>query len=135
MKPKNKVPIDVDGYIAMQPAAVQPVLQQLRSTIKNAAPYAEEVVSYQMPAYKLNGMLVYFAAWKEHIGFYPASAGVSHFSDKLAKYNTSKGTIQFPLSEKLPLKLIADIVKFRVKENEAKTLKKKAAVKAKRKIK
>lgn len=135
MKPKNKVPIDVDGYIAMQPAAVQPVLQLLRSTIKKAAPYAEEVISYQMPAYKLNGMLVYFAAWKEHIGFYPASAGIGQFKDRLAKYNTSKGTIQFPLSEKLPLKLIADIVKFRVKENEAKALKKKAAVKAKRKIK
>ncbi len=127
--------LTVDSYIAQQPEAVQPVLQQLRNTIKKAAPYAEEVISYQMPAYKLNGMLVYFAAWKEHIGFYPASAGVSHFSDKLAKYNTSKGTIQFPLSEKLPLKLIADIVKFRVKENEAKALKKKAAVKAIRKIK
>lgn len=127
--------LTVDSYIAQQPEAVQPALQQLRNTIKKAAPHAEEVISYQMPAYKLNGMLVYFAAWKEHIGFYPASAGVSHFSDKLAKYNTSKGTIQFPLSEKLPLKLIADIVKFRVKENEAKALKKKAAVKAKRKIK
>ena len=127
--------LTVDSYIAQQPESVQPVLQQLRNTIKKAAPHAEEVISYQMPAYKLNGMLVYFAAWKEHIGFYPASAGVSRFSDKLAKYNTSKGTIQFPLSEKLPLKLISDIVKFRVKENEAKTLKKKAAVNAKRKIK
>jgi uncharacterized protein YdhG (YjbR/CyaY superfamily) len=129
MKPKNKVPKDVDGYIAIQPAAVQPVLQQLRNTIKKAAPNAEEVISYQMPAYKLNGVLVYFAAWKEHIGFYPASAGISHFSAKLAKYNTSKGTIQFPLSEKLPLKLIADIVKLRVKENKAKALKKKAVAK------
>lgn len=127
MKPKNKVPIDVDGYIAIQPAAVQPVLQQLRNTIKKAAPNAEEVISYQMPAYKLNGVLVYFAAWKEHIGFYPASAGISHFSAKLAKYNISKGTIQFPLSGKLPLKLIADIVKFRVKENDDKAMEKKRA--------
>lgn len=131
---KAEAPLNVDSYIATQPAAVQPVLQQLRQTIKKAAPNAEEVISYQMPAYKQNGILVYFAAWKEHIGFYPASVGVSHFSDKLAKYNTSKGTIQFPLSQKLPLKLIADIVKFRVKENEAKALEKKAA-KAKRKIK
>ncbi|HRG90905.1 MAG TPA: DUF1801 domain-containing protein, partial [Chitinophagales bacterium] len=102
---KAEAPLNVDSYIAAQPAAVQPVLQQLRQAIKKAAPHAEEVISYQMPAYKQNGILVYFAAWKEHIGFYPASAGVSHFSDKLVKYNTSKGTIQFPLSEKLPIKL------------------------------
>lgn len=130
-----EAPQNVDSYIAAQPAAVQPVLQQLRQAIKKAAPNAEEVISYQMPAYKQNGILVYFAAWKEHIGFYPASAGVSNFSDKLAKYNTSKGTIQFPLSQKLPLKLITDIVKFRVKENEAKALQKKIAAKVKRKIK
>ena len=132
---KAEAPLNVDSYIAAQPVAVQSVLQQLRQAIKKAAPNAEEVISYQMPAYKQKGILVYFAAWKEHIGFYPASAGVSNFSDKLAKYNTSKGTIQFPLTGKLPLKLIADIVKFRVKENEAKALKKKTAAKAKRKIK
>jgi uncharacterized protein YdhG (YjbR/CyaY superfamily) len=113
---ENAVP-NVDIYIAGFPVEVQEQLQQLRDTIKKEAPEAVEVISYQMPAYKLNGMLVYFAGYKNHIGFYPTGSGIESFRHKLAGYKTSKGTVQFPIDQPLPIDLITEIVKFRVKEN------------------
>ncbi|MGZ8538808.1 MAG: iron chaperone [Flavisolibacter sp.] len=119
----------VDEYISLQPKNVKPLLQQIRKTIKEAAPDAEELISYNMPGYKLKGMLVYFAAWKEHIGFYGASSTlVEKFKKELSGYELSKGTIKLPLNQPLPLALVAKIVKFRAKENleksAAKSLKK-----------
>jgi uncharacterized protein YdhG (YjbR/CyaY superfamily) len=110
-------PKDIDEYIADFPATTQALLQQMRSCISKAAPKAEEAISYAMPTFKLNGNLVHFAGYKEHIGFYPAPSGISAFEGELKKYKTSKGAIQFPINEKLPLTLIAKIVKFRAQEN------------------
>jgi uncharacterized protein YdhG (YjbR/CyaY superfamily) len=108
----------VDEYISSQPKNVKSVLQQLRKAIQEAAPEAEELISYNMPGYKLKGMLVYFAAWKEHIGFYGASSTlVEKFRKELSGYELSKGTIKFPLDQPLPLALVTKIVKFRAKEN------------------
>ena len=115
-------PVDTDAYIAGYPKETQKNLKQLRATIKKAAPQAEEVISYGMPAYKWNGMLVYFAAYEKHIGFYPGSSGIAAFKKELASYKTSKGTVQFPVDEPVPLPLIARIVKFRLKENQEKAL-------------
>ncbi len=123
---------DVDAYISQQPIEVQEILQQFRETIRNAAPNADEVISYQMPAYKYHGMLVYFAAWKSHIGFYPVSSGIAAFKKELSVYEMSKGTVQFPLDKPIPFGLITRIVKFRVKENAEKE-KLKAATKAQKK--
>ena len=109
----------VDEYIESFPAPVRNVLEKLRQTIRKAAPDAEEVISYQMPAFKYHGILVYFAAWKNHIGFYPAGA-LKAFDKELSAYEVSKGTIRFPLDKPLPLGLISKIVKFRMKENELK---------------
>lgn len=111
---------DVDAYIAAQPDAVQPLLQKIRATIRKAAPKAEEAISYGMPGYKYHGMLVYFAAWKSHIGFYAVPSGNEAFKEELSVYKMSKGAVQFPLDKPMPLALIARIVKFRVKENEGK---------------
>jgi len=108
---------NVEEYIALYPAPVRKELKLLRKTIQQAAPGAEELISYQMPAYKLNGMLVFFAATKTHYGFYPTSAPIRAFKEKLKGYETSKGTIKFPLQEPLPVKLITEIVKWKVKEN------------------
>ena len=98
------------------PPGVQKMLQQLRNTIKQAAPKAEETISYNMPAFKLNKNLVYYAAYKEHIGFYPTPKPIIIFKDELTKFKTSKGAIQFPLDKPLPIALIKKIVKFRVTE-------------------
>jgi uncharacterized protein YdhG (YjbR/CyaY superfamily) len=114
---------ETDIYILGFPSGVQEMLQELRETIKNAAPDAEEVTSYRMPAYKLNGILVYFAGYKNHIGFYPASNGIEAFRSELSEFKCSKGTIQFALDKPLPVELITRIVKFRVSENLAKTKK------------
>ena len=111
---------NVDEYVAAQPKAVQQVLNKLRSTIKAVAPKAEEVISYQMPAYKYYGMLVYFAVWPNHIGFYPTPGGIEAFKKELADYEMSKGTVKFPLDKTIPYSLISKIVKYRVKENETK---------------
>lgn len=92
-------------------------MEQVRITIKKAAPKSEELISYNMPAFKYNGVLVYFAAYRKHIGFYPTSSGIKAFKDKISIYKNSKGAIQFPLDEKLPIGLISKIVKFRVKED------------------
>lgn len=107
----------VDEYIALQPVSLQPGLELLRKTIKKAAPGAEEMISYQMPAYKLNGMLVFFSAAKKHYGFYPTASPIVAFREKIKLFETSKGTIKFPLDKPLPLKLITEIVKWKVKEN------------------
>jgi len=111
---------NIDDYIANFPEDVQKVLEQVRVTIQKAAPQAEEAISYQMPTFKLNGNLVHFAAWKNHIGFYPTPSGTKEFQKEIAKYVFAKGSIQFPLNEPMPLALITKIVNFRVKENEGK---------------
>ncbi len=110
-------PTSVDIYIEGFPKATQALLKQLRATIKKAAPNAEELISYQMPAYKYNGPLVYFAAYKNHIGFYPTPSGIEAFKKELLVYKGSKGAVQFPLDGKLPLDLITKIVKYRLKQN------------------
>lgn len=108
---------DIDQYISTQIPEVQILLVQMRQTIKKAAPEAQEVISYNMPAYKYYGMLVYFAAYKNHIGFYATPTGHSEFKEELSVYKQGKGSVQFPLSKPLPLDLILRIVQFRVKEN------------------
>jgi Uncharacterized conserved protein len=110
----------VAEYIAMYPAPVRKGLELLRKTIKKAAPGAEETISYQMPAYRLNGMLVFFAATKSHYGFYPTSSPMTAFREKLKPYETTKGAIRFPMDKPIPIKLVTEIVKWRVKENLSK---------------
>ena len=107
----------VDEYIASFPKNTQALLQELREKIRQSAPTAEEVISYNIPAYKLKGMLVYFAGYKNHIGFYPTPSGVAAFKEQLSDYNIAKSAIQFPLDQHLPLTLISKIVKYRVREN------------------
>jgi uncharacterized protein YdhG (YjbR/CyaY superfamily) len=108
----------VDEYIASQPAAVQGTLGRVRSTIRKAVPVAEEMISYKMPTYKLRGgPVLYFAGWKHHYSLYPATERlVAAFKDELASYEVNKGTIRFPLSQPVPVKLIGRIAKFRAKE-------------------
>ncbi|MGO4291708.1 iron chaperone [Chitinophaga sp. RAB17] len=115
----------IDEYIAGFPPDIQEILEQVRATVKKSAPKAEETISYGMPAFKQNGHLVYFAAFKNHIGFYPIPSGMEQFKAELAGYKTGKGSVQFPLDEPMPLTLIGKIVKFRVKENEKKSAAKK----------
>jgi len=107
----------IDEYIESFPKDIQAILSELRQVIREAAPQAEEAISYQMPAFKQNGILVYFAAFKTHIGFFPTASGVEAFKEKLSDYETSKGTIRFPIDKPLPLQLVKEIVRFRVKEN------------------
>jgi uncharacterized protein YdhG (YjbR/CyaY superfamily) len=122
----NEVPKDVSSYIAAFPPAVQKLLKQLRQLIQATAPGAEDVISYRMPAYKYKGVLVYFAGYKNHIGFYPGSAGIEQFINQLSDYQISKGTLQLPLDQPLPVKLLVEIIRFRIKENEAKAALKKS---------
>jgi uncharacterized protein YdhG (YjbR/CyaY superfamily) len=114
---------DVDEYIKAYPKEIKKLLEELRATIKKAAPAANEVISYGMPAYKLNGMLVWFAAHSKHIGFYPRVSGIEVFKKELSIYKSAKGSVQFPLDKPLPLGLVTKIVKFRVKENNSKVKK------------
>jgi uncharacterized protein YdhG (YjbR/CyaY superfamily) len=107
----------VDDYIASFPVNVQKVLQEVRQAIRESAPGAKEAISYQIPAFKLNGNLVWFAAFKNHIGFYPRESAIEAFKEKLSPYEISKGTIRFPLDKPVPLELIKEMVRFRVKEN------------------
>jgi uncharacterized protein YdhG (YjbR/CyaY superfamily) len=107
----------IDDYITSFPKEIQLLLEQIRATIKIAAPTAEEVISYQMPAFKLNGILVWFAAYPKHIGFYPKSSSIEFFKKELSIYKWAKGSVQFPLDKPLPLELISKIVKFRAHEN------------------
>jgi uncharacterized protein YdhG (YjbR/CyaY superfamily) len=111
---------NIDEYSSSFPINIQKTLNQLRQTIKQAAPNAIETISYGMPAFHQNKVLVYYAVHKEHIGFYPTPNPIVRFKQELKKYNTSKGAIQFPFDKKLPLTLIKKIVKFRVEEVEKK---------------
>ena len=115
----------VDQYMASVPGHTLQLAEDLRDIIRQAAPKAEEVISYNMPAYKLHGILVYFAAYEKHIGFYPTGSAIVAFKDELAKYKTSKGTIQFPLDKPIPKTLVKNMVKFRMQENMEKANKKK----------
>jgi uncharacterized protein YdhG (YjbR/CyaY superfamily) len=116
---------NIDEYISDFDPAVQELLQQFRKTVKNAAPDALESVSYGMPVYKLHGVLVYFGAFKKHIGFFPGPSGVEAFIDRLSDFKTSKGTIQFPYNIPIPLDLVKEIVHFKVDENTKKVKSKK----------
>ena len=120
-----KKPTNIDEYISGFPKETQKILEQLRATIKKTAPNAEEVISYAIPSFKLNGMLVWFAAYSNHIGFYPRGSGVEAFKKELSIYKSAKGSVQFPLDKALPWALITKIVKFRVAENLLKTIKEK----------
>lgn len=118
---KSKViPATVDEYIAAFPADIKKRMQQLRKVIKAGAPEAEELISYQMPGYKYLGMLVYFAGYKNHIGFYPGAGGVLEYYKELSSYKSAKGSVRFPHDKPIPLDVISRIVKFRVKQNEEK---------------
>jgi len=108
----------VDEYFSALPKDVRMTLEGLRKTIKQAAPKAEEVISYNMPAFKFNGMLMWYAAFKNHVGLYPRPSAIVAFKDELAAYKTTKGAIQFPMEERIPAGLVKKIVKFRLKENE-----------------
>lgn len=110
----------IDDYIAEWPPEIQEILQKIRQTIRDNAPDAEEVISYQMPTFRLNGNLVHFAAYKNHIGFYPAPSGISRFMEQISAYQHAKGSVRFPLDQKIPYELIGDIVRFRVEENLSK---------------
>jgi uncharacterized protein YdhG (YjbR/CyaY superfamily) len=114
----------VDEYIKTFPKDIQKILGTVRQTIKKTAPGAYEAISYQIPTFKLNGNLVHFAAFKNHIGFYPGSKAIKDFQKDLTKYKSSKGAVQFPIDKPMPLSLIQKIVKHRVKENSIKTIKK-----------
>jgi uncharacterized protein YdhG (YjbR/CyaY superfamily) len=115
--PKTAAPKTIDEYIARFPVDVQANLKKIRATIRKAAPAAQEKISYQIPAFTLHGILIYFAAHKHHIGLYPAPRGVEPFKKELSAYEGGKGTIQLPLDKPLPLALIGRIVKFRAKAN------------------
>ncbi len=111
---------NIEEYILLQPEEIRPLLNKMWQIIKKTAPNATEVISYGMPAFKQNKVLVYFAGYKKHIGFYPHSSPIVVFADRLKLYKTSKGAIQFPLDKPLPVKLITDIVKYRIKEDAVK---------------
>lgn len=111
---------NIDEYISAFPKETQQLLEQIRITIRKAAPGAEEAIKYAIPTFVLNGNLVHFAAFKNHIGFYPVPSGLKAFKKELSIYKQGKGSAQFPLDKPMPLDLITKIVKFRVKENLAK---------------
>ena len=121
-------PKSIDEYIAGFPPEIQQILEQIRATIKAAAPDAQEAISYAMPTFKLHGNLVHFAAFKNHIGFYPTPSGTERFQQQISAYKAAKGSIQFPLDQPIPYDLISEIVRFRAQENMAA-----AAAKAKKK--
>ena len=110
-------PNDIDAYISGYPESIRKLLQEIRDTIKKAAPQAEEVISYGMPAFRQSGMLVWFAAFKNHIGFYPIPSGIEAFKNELSAFKGTKGSIHFPLDKPLPVDLISRIVSFRLTEN------------------
>jgi uncharacterized protein YdhG (YjbR/CyaY superfamily) len=114
MKTSPTKPKDIDEYIAGFPPDVQKILKKIRMTIRKAAPGAQEAIEYQMPAFTLNGNSIYFAAYKKHIGLYPAPRGNAKFKKELSRYEGGKGTVRFPLDEPLPFALITRIVKFRM---------------------
>jgi len=118
---KNKLSKEVDAYIAQFPASTQTMLQALRSFILKTVPNAEEIISYKMPAYKINTVLVYFAGYKNHIGFYPTGSGISAFQKEIADYKNSKGAVQFELNKKLPFDLIKKMLLYRVQQDALKS--------------
>ena len=117
MEPNRPTPKNIDEYIAGFPSDIQEILQKIRITIKAAAPEAEETISYKMPTFNFKGYLAYFAAYKAHIGFYPAPRGNEEFKEEIAAYGGGKGTLQFLYDKPIPYDLISRIVKLRVKEN------------------
>lgn len=121
MKSSRSAPGDIDAYIAGFPADVQKMLQQVRRTIRKAAPDAKETISYRIPTFTLQGNLIHFAAFTNHIGIYPAPRGAAAFKDELSAYEGGKGTVRFPLDEPLPLDLITRIVRFRVQQLSERT--------------
>ena len=116
---KGSAPTTIDAYIAAFPQDVQAILQRIRQTIHDAAPEATEAISYGMPTFKLHGNLVHFAAFKNHIGFYPVPSGIAAFQEELSAFKQGKGSVQFPLDKPLPFDLMRRIVQFRVQENRA----------------
>jgi uncharacterized protein YdhG (YjbR/CyaY superfamily) len=118
----SKAPTTIDEYIAGFPPDIQVILEKIRSTIREAAPGAEETIKYRMPTFTLKDNLVFFAAFKKHIGFYPVPTGIEKFKDELSAYEGGKGSVQFPLDQPIPYDLISKIVKFRVKENSEKAI-------------
>jgi uncharacterized protein YdhG (YjbR/CyaY superfamily) len=121
---ETKKPENIDEYIGAFPNDVQEILEKIRATIQKAAPDATEKISYSMPAFEQNGIVVYFAAYKNHIGLYALPSGHESFKEELSKYKSGKGSVQFPLNQPMPFELITRIVKFRVKENIEKVKKK-----------
>lgn len=117
MEANPSPPKNIDEYIASFPRDIQEILEKIRTTIREAAPTATEKISYQLPTFALNGNLVHFGAFKKHVGFYPASAGIAEFRTELSAYEHSKGTVKFPLDKPIPYDLISRIVAFRVQEN------------------
>jgi uncharacterized protein YdhG (YjbR/CyaY superfamily) len=117
MTAEKVTPKTIDEYIAAFPKDIQEILEKIRTTIRNAAPDAQETIKYQMPTFILEGNLVYFAAFKKHIGFYPPVKGLVKFKDELSAYEGPKGSLIFPLDKPIPYDLIGEIVKFRVREN------------------
>jgi uncharacterized protein YdhG (YjbR/CyaY superfamily) len=111
----------IDEYIKTFPEHVQIILKKMRVTIRDAAPEAQEAISYQMPTFRLNGNLVHFAAFKNHIGFYPSPSGIEAFKEELSPYKSAKGSVQFPMDKPVPYDLVRKIVLFRVQENLKKT--------------
>ncbi len=120
MSPSMKSVETIDEYIKTFPKDVQAVLEKMRTTIKKAAPTAKEAIAYGIPTFRLNGNLVHFGGYKKHVGFYPAPRGIEAFKKELSAYEGGKGTIKFPLDKPIPFDLVAKIVAFRVKQNEAK---------------
>ncbi|TGK10657.1 hypothetical protein EHQ81_11825 [Leptospira selangorensis] len=114
----------IDEYIKTFPKEVQSILQELRKVIQEEAPEASEKISYQIPTFYLNGNLVHFAAYKNHIGFYPGASGIAKFKKEIDKYKNAKGSVQFPIDQPLPFGLVRKIVKFRVGEYKKKVPKK-----------
>jgi uncharacterized protein YdhG (YjbR/CyaY superfamily) len=117
MSAEQETPKTIDEYIAGFPADVQEILQNVRRTIREAAPDAEEAIKYRLPTFTLNGNLVHFGAFKKHVGFYPTPTGIERFEKELSVYESSKGAVQFPFDKPIPFNLIREIVEFRVKEN------------------
>jgi uncharacterized protein YdhG (YjbR/CyaY superfamily) len=124
MKTDQPAPQTIDEYIAGFPPEVQEILQKIRLTIHEAAPDAQETISYQLATFTLKGNLVHFGAFKKHIGFYPTPSGTEQFRDELAGYQSAKGSIRFPLDQPIPYDLISRMTKFRVAENLVKAQKK-----------
>ena len=120
MKVKNDHPTTIDEYIAQFPEDVQHILVKIRALIKELAPNAVEKISYQMPGFYLNGMLVWFAGHEHYIGFYPKGSGIEAYKTEISAYEWSKGAVQFPLDQPIPYELIRKIVKFRIAENQKK---------------